>query len=809
MDNAAKIREVARAQATDVKDYLYRVMSNWKWFLVSIPLAFAIAYLYNLQAPKIYGLTTTIAVKEKSNPLFASGTNIAFNWGGVSDKVESIRKSLGSRSHNEKVVRELQFYIEYLREGQFRNEDVYGMVPFILELQPNQMQLLNVLIKIDVLNEETFRLSVDFSGEQKYTLINYKDSKRKSFTGNEVFSREYDFGEYINLPFLKGQIVRNDLELDESNSQNFIKLRTINEVTQQFRKVNAKGLPGTSLVEISITGTNKNKLVDYLNKTVTVLADDELAKKTNYARSTRSFIDNQFKNTADSLRVIEADIMEFKEDNDIYNLSTQGGQIFEKTTGLDEIQVQLRDRIAYLENLEEYVRTHSDYSKIPAPAIINIEDGSISSMVGELTDLSIQQKVLIGEVTENHPSLILLNEQLETTRYVLLENIASLKQAIQVNLRNSYQRFNSYNSDLTKLPAKEQQLINFERKYRLTESNFVFLMQKRYEADIAIAASVSDISVLDTAKDTGQDYVLPRVQFNYMIALLLGILLPLMVIILKEVLDNRIYTVDELERLSSIPLLGVVGRSKMKTRLVVQTRPESNVAESFRALRTNVQFMFTRESAGRSKTIMISSSVSGEGKTFVSMNLATVFALGGKKVVIVGMDLRKPKLYEDFNLTNEVGVVNYLVGNAELSDIINKTEVENLDVVLSGPIPPNPSELLLNKGTDSLFEQLQERYDIIIIDTPPLGLVSDAMELVKYADASIFVARQAYTQKLMLKTINEKYNKNEIEHVSMVFNDFKVSRRYGYNYGYGKYANNYLEGGNKPWYKKIFKRKSN
>ena len=808
MDNKAKIKELARAQATDVRDYLFRVMSNWKWFLFTIPFALGVAYFYNLQAPKIYGLTATIEVKEKSNPLFATGTNIAFNWGGVSDKVESIRKSLGMRSHNEKVVRELEFYIEYLREGQFRMEDVYGMVPFKLELQPNQMQLLNVPIKVEILNENSFRLSVEFLADEKYSLINYKDGKIKSFTSNELISKDYDFGEYINLPFIKGQIIRNDTELDAVNKVNFIKLKTVNEVTQQFRKVNARGLPGTSLVEISITGTNKNKLVDYLNKTVIVLADAELNNKTNYARSTRAFIDDQFKNTADSLSVIEANIMEFKEENDIYDLSTEGGQIFAKTTGLDDIQVELGDRIAYLENLEAYIKTHSDYSKIPAPAIINIEDGSISSMVGELTELSIQQKVLVGEVTENHPSLILLNEQLETTRDVLLENIASLKQAIQINLQNSYQRYNLYNRDLTKLPAKEQQLINFERKYRLTESNFVFLMQKRYEADIAIAASVSDISILDTAKDTGQNFVLPRVQFNYMIALLLGILLPLMVIILKEVLDNRIYSVDELERLSPIPLLGVVGRSKAKNGLVVHNKPESNVAESFRALRTNVQFMFTRESAGKCKTIMISSSVSGEGKTFVSMNLATVFALGGRKTVIVGMDLRKPKLFEDFNLTNEIGVVNYLVGQAELSDIINSTEVENLDVILSGPIPPNPSELLLNSSTNALFDQLKEQYDIVIIDTPPLGLVSDAMELLQYADASIFVVRQAYTQKLMLKIINEKYNKGEIEHVSMVFNYFKVARGYGYNYGYGKYANNYLEAGNRPWYRKLLKRKS-
>ncbi|VAW26034.1 Tyrosine-protein kinase, partial [hydrothermal vent metagenome] len=542
-----------------------------------------------------------------------------------------------SRTHNEKVVRELQFYIDYFKEGRFRKEDVYGKIPFEIKLQPNQYQLLNTLIKINFIDDENFTLSVDFKEGINYRLLNYKDETYKKFNfDTQNFSKTFSVGEYINLPFLKAEIVVEDkLNTVKSNTY-FIQLNSINSATKKYQNIRAKGLTGTSLVEISLTGSNKNRIVDFLNKTVEVLAKDELEQKTNYAYSTKEFIDAQFKNTSDSLKLIEDNIGKFKQQNAIYDLSAQGVEIFSQTTGLDKIQKQLMDRIEYFENLETYIKANSNYAKIPAPAIINIEDASISSMVGELTKLSIKKGKLSKEVTSNHPSLKLLNEEIETARNVLLENISSLKKATNVSLRNSKKRLNSYNYQLNKLPKKEQKLLNFQRKYTLTESNFVFLMQKRYEADIAIAASVSDISVLDTAKDTGQGYILPRKSFNYMIALLLGIILPLFVIIGKEVLDSKIYMVEDIERISPIPILGVVGKNEAENNLAVFLKPKSTVAESFRALRSNIQFLFGRDLKDKSKTIIVTSSVSGEGKTFVSINLATVFALGGKKTILVG-----------------------------------------------------------------------------------------------------------------------------------------------------------------------------
>jgi len=817
MDHKFKFIENPSEQISNIKDYLFRILANWKWFVATIAIALAVAYYINISTQRIYGLKTTIAVNEKQNPLFSSGTNIAFNWGGVSDKVESIRKALTSRSHNEKVINRLNFYIDYLKDGRFRTEDAYGEAPFTVILQPNQYQLLNTFIKIDFLDNDRFELSVDFNEKGTYKLINYKDESQIDLEGNNKrFSKVFSIDEYINLPFLKAQIERKNDAKNLKGQFYYIQMRTIDQVAGEYQNVRAAGLTGTSLIELSLSGPNKNRLVDYLNETVIVLAELELEQKTNYARSTKEFIDAQFKNTSDSLRLIEDNIGKFKQENAIYELSAEGGEIFSQTLSLDKMQEQLGDRIAYFNNLENYIKTHTNFTNIPAPAIINIEDGSISGMVGKLTELSIKKDKLAKEVTANHPSLIAVEQEVETTRNVLLENLSSLKKETRITLNNSRNRLSGYNAELNKLPSKEQKLLNFQRKYSMTESNYVFLMQKRYEADIAIASTVSDISVLDTAKDTGQGSILPRKEFNYMVALLLGTILPLFLIIAKELLDTRIHSTEDIEKISPIPVLGVVGNNGTDSNLAVFTKPKSGVAESFRALRSNIQFLFTRSTKDKCKTIIVTSSVSGEGKTFVSMNMATVFALGGKKTILVGMDLRKPKIFENFEVSNEKGVVNYLIGEENIEAIIQKTKIPNLDVIIAGPIPPNPSELLISSATEELISSLKENYDYIILDTPPIGLVSDAVELLKYADSTLYIVRQNYSQTGMLKMINEKYIKEEITNISIILNDFTMKLRYGgygngygYGYGYGKYANGYGgdEAVTKSFVKNIFKRK--
>lgn len=805
MDQNFNFIDNSKESISDIKKYIFRVFANWKWFLITIPIALAYAYYVNISTQRIYGLHSTIAIKEKQNPLFSTGTNIAFNWGGVSDKVESIRRIVSSRSHNEQVVKELQYYIQYLRDGRFRTEDAYGETPFVVRLEHDKFQLLNTIIKIDFIDAINYKLTIDFGKVNTREVINYNQEKTHVYDVVEpVFIQNHQLDKPLNLPFLNITLESLKGFGDISGKSFMVSFKSVNDAVKQYNNVRANSITNTSLLSVTSMGPNKKRLVDYINKTVEVLVDNQLLQKTNYAHQTLKFIDKQFKNTQDSLRLIEEDIGDYKESKDIYNLSVEGSQIFSETTGLDKEQVVFVERLEYYKNLENYINSSQNYTSIPAPAIIDIEDASISSKITTLTKLSVEKEKLQNEVTDNHPTLVALNQEVETAKNVLLENVSSIKSVIELSLRNSKRRLNNYNYQLRKLPKKEQGLLSYQRKYAMTEANFKYLLQKRYEADIAIAASVSDITVLDKAKDTGQVSTKPRKEFNYMVALLLGIILPLFVIVAFEVLDTKIQTVEEIEKLSPIPLLGVVGKNTAVNNLAVALKPKSSVAEAFRALRSNIHFLFDRNKIGETKTVVVTSSISGEGKTFVSINMATVFALSGKKTILVGLDLRKPKIFDDFNLDNDIGVVNYLIGQKTKDEVIQKTHIENLDFIAAGPIPPNPSELLLSNATEEMINYLKEKYDYIILDTPPVGLVADAFELLKFADATLYIARQNFTHKGMFKMINDKYKKGELPKMSIVLNDFKMKSKYGYGYGYGQ---GYEEDDEIPFYKKFFKKK--
>ncbi|MCK4562864.1 MAG: polysaccharide biosynthesis tyrosine autokinase, partial [Flavobacteriaceae bacterium] len=416
--------------------------------------------------------------------------------------------------------------------------------------------------------------------------------------------------------------------------------------------------------------------------------------------------------------------------NNIYDLSAEGASLLGEVTSLDNESQTIQNKIDYLNNLERYLINNGTLSSdnIPAPAIVNIEDPNIIKSVNNLIVLSKTREGLEKRVNPSYPPLIRVNEEIKLERKILLEQIGSLKNISKNSLKSVNRRLVKNNSKLSRLSPKEQKLLNFQRKYNITEANYNYLKQKSYEAGTAIAANVSDIKILDKAKDVGQLPIKPKQPFNYLIALMLGTILPMLYVLTKETLNNKIQTVEEIEKAYKIPVLGVIGKNRYdKDRLVVHRKPNSTIAESFRALRSNIQFLFNKKS--KSKTIVITSSVSGEGKTLCAENMATVFAMSGKKTILVGLDLRKPKMHTDFEATNDIGVVNYLIGEKSLEEVITKTRIDNLDIITSGPVPPNPSELLINDFTDELFKQLQEKYEYVIIDTPPVGLVADALEL--------------------------------------------------------------------------------
>ena len=341
------------------------------------------------------------------------------------------------------------------------------------------------------------------------------------------------------------------------------------------------------------------------------------------------------------------------------------------------------------------------------------------------------------------------------------------------------------------------------------------LLTKKNEAGIAKASNVSDIRIIDEAKDLGQSAIAPNTKKNYSVALFVGLLFPLAFVFITTLLDNNINSPEDIKKLSNIPILGVVNRSRIKTNLAVFESPKSSVAESFRSIRSGLQYIYKNLNKNKTKTILITSSVSGEGKTFCSINIASVFSLTGKKTVLVGLDLRKPKIFGDFEISNDFGVVNYLIGQKTLDKVVQSTQHDNLDIITSGPIPPNPSELLMSDQMEEFIEELKARYDYVVLDTPPFGLVADALDLTTFADATIYIVRQDYSKKAMLNMINDKYQKREVKNISFVFNDYRQKAKYGYGYGYGygyaygSYGNGYHEDERKTLmtrFKNLFKK---
>jgi len=795
----------------DVKELFFKIIDHWKLFVVATLVGLLIANILNKRTQRIYELKSLITVKDEQNPLFSSSTNISFNWGGPSDQVETIMTILKSRTHNEKVVNELKYYIDYLKEGKYRKEDIYGRNPFVVELDTSFYQLQGLPIQLEFIDNDKFVLSVDFE-KDFYSLINYSLNENKQFIPDtESFKQTYNIGKKIETPFLNFKIHKKSSLNNLSGQTYYVKFNSFNGVVGRYRKIDVKSkTKGTSLIELGLNGANKNKIVDYINATIKVLDRDQRKQKIQYALKTKEFIDSLFIVESRNLKDIESGLGDFKQRNDIYDLSAQGAMLFGEVTELDAQSLELRNRLDYYSNLESYILSRDKYDEsVPAPALVNIEDPNITVSVGTLIALSKEKETMEMTVNPSYPPLQKIIEKIGLERRVLLEHISSIKITTKNSLNSLNKQLNKNNAKLKKLSPKEQKLLNFQRKFVITEANYNYLKQNSYEAGITIAANVSDIKVLDSAKDTGQAPIYPKGNFNYLLAIMLGTILPLLFIVSKEILDNKISSVEEIEKVYKIPVLGVLGRNNYDNRLAVFNKPNSTIAESFRALRSNIQFMLTNDK--KSKTIVVTSSVSKEGKTMTAINMATVFALGGKKTVLVGFDLRKPKMHEDFGIDNTYGVVNYLIGEKSFDEIVKKTEITNLDVITSGPVPPNPPEIILSEKTNEFFKILKENYDYVIIDSPPVGLVADPLELFKYSDAIIYLIRHNYSEKGMPKMIDDKYSNGEVKNIAYVLNDFRMKnsygRGYGYGYGYGKYGSGYHSNEKESFlskFKKIF-----
>lgn len=782
----------------DFKGFLLKIAGYWKWFLISLAICFFIAYQVNIRKEKIYGLETLISVKEESNPLFTSNTSLTFNWGGVSDEVQTITTTLQSRSHNELVVEKLQYYIDYLVQGEYNLIDAYGAVPFELELDKKKGQLTGALISITFVSESVYELKITFENSS-VPLIHYADASR-STTNVAVgeFKKRFKVGQEVVLPFLNWRLKIKDNPGFYKGNEYFVRFNDFDGTVSNYKGIGVRADDkGGSVLTLSMQGTNKARLVDYLNATVKMLIKRQLDSKNQFATNTIAFIDSTLVSMESQLKETGNELKSFRKDKNIIDVEDGGVKFSDRILKYDVEKDEITRKIAYYNSLRSYLKSSVDYSKLPAPSVAGIEDPNIVVNVSKLIALSAQRSEMAYAV-KSEKIFKDFDNQMLAVKNVLLENIVTAKQSLQYDLATVNSKIGASESVIKQLPEDQQELIKIKRKYDLSDNIYTTFLQKRSEADIVKAANLSDIHFIDPAKDVGGGLIGPKTSVNYVLALFLGILIPLIVVLIIFFINNSIQNTEELSNLTNIPLIGVIGVNRDKTALAVYNKPKSALSESFRAIRSSLQFLYKKQNVDGAKTLMITSSVSGEGKTYCSINIATVFALSEKKTVIVGLDLRKPKLFEEFNLNNDKGVVNYLINESSVDEITNATEIPFLDVILSGPIPPNPAELIISERLGDLMRELKQKYDYIILDTPPVGLVSDALELDQYCDVTLYIVRQNFSKKDMITLLNNRVKRGELKNTSIVLNGFenkaKYGTGYGYGYGYGYGNNTYAEG---------------
>ena len=779
----------------DFKGFLLKIASYWKWFLASLIIAFTVAYQVNIRKEKIYTMQTMISIKEESNPFFTSNTSLVFNWGGISDQVNGISTILQSRSHNELVVNKLQFYIDYLKQGKYNLTDAYGAVPFYLNIDKSKGQLANTLIGIKFLSENEYEIRIPFENSS----VSVVDYTTNTYSNTNVqpteFVKRYKVGEQVTLPFLNWKLQINDNPGFYKGNEYFVRFNDFNGTVSKYRGIKIDSDDkGGSILTLGMQGANKARMVEYLNATVRMLIKIQLDGKNQFANNTIRFIDSTLVAMEGQLKQTGNELKTFRKDKNVYDIEGGGMKFSDQITSFDLERDQISRKIAYYNSLKTYLNNSVDYSRLPAPSVAGIEDPNIVVNVSKIIALSTQRSEMAYAV-KSDKIFKDFDNQMHAIKDVLLENIITAKSSLMYDLSMINAKIGEAESTVKKLPEEQQELLKIKRKYDLNDNIYTEFLQKRNEAEIVKASNLSDIHFIDPAKDIGGGLIGPKTSVNYVLALFLGFLVPLLFVFGIFFINNSIQNAEDINKLTQIPLIGVVGVNKDNVNLAVFDKPKSALSESFRAIRSSLQFLYKKQQVSGAKTLMITSSISGEGKTFCSINIATIFALSEKKTVIVGLDLRKPRLADEFNLTNQVGVVNYLIRQKNLSEITNSTQIPNLDVILSGPIPPNPSELIITEAMKELIEELKQKYDYIILDTPPVGLVSDALELVQYADVTLYIVRQNYTKKDMITLLNTRVKRGELNNTSIVLNGYENKAKYGtaYGYGYGAYSYGYHE----------------
>ena len=781
----------SKEENIDVKELLFKYLIHWPWFVGTVVVCLIAAWVYLYMSTPVYNISATVLIKDDKKGGSAgmlSGLESLGLDGMVSSSqnIDNEIEVLRSKTIVKEVVEDLGLYISYTDEDEFPSRNMYKTSPVQVSLTPQEADLLEepMIVKMALQPQGSMDVTVKIDDDeyQKYfeklPAVFPTDKGTLAFflTPDSVLSSKRTLEE-ITDPEKTTRNITATINRPLAVAKWCCKNMTIEPTSKT-----------TSVAVISLKNSNVQRGKDFINKLLEMYNINTNNDKNEVAQKTAEFINERISIISKELGSTEKDLESFKRGAGITDLTSDAQIALTGSAEYEKKRVENQTQINLLQDLQKYMQNEG-YEVLPSN--IGLQDLNLAAAINRYNDVLVERKRLLRTSTENNPTIINLDTSISAMKENVQVSLDRVLRGLYITKADLDREANRYSRRISEAPGQEREFVSIARQQEIKAGLYLMLLQKREENAITLAATANNAKIIDDAIADDAP-VSPRSKITYLIALILGLGIPVGVIYLLELAKFKIEGRADVEKLTSAPIVGDIPLTDEKQGAIAVFENQNNLmSETFRNVRTNLQFMLGNDK----KVILVTSTVSGEGKSFISGNLAISLSLLGKKVVIVGLDIRKPGLNKVFNISKrEQGITQYLANpEKNLMDLVQLSDVsKNLYILPGGTVPPNPTELLARDGLDKAIETLKKNFEYVILDTAPVGMVTDTLLIGRVADLSVYVCRADYTRKNEYTLINELIDGNKLPNLCTVINGLDLKKRkYGYYYGYGKYGKYY------------------
>lgn len=774
-DDILKPTSISGFQGFNLKDIVLRYLRYWYWFVLCFIVCTIMAYTSLRYSTPLYDVSSTIVISQDDN-LSDAGLSVFKDLGlnQTQDKIENEIQILKSKTLIRNVITKLKLNVQYFYEGRVLDIEEYQ----------NPIVSMSFLVADSILYKQYGVFNVRINSDSSFSFVDENHDELSS----------HEFGTPVNTIVGKAILIPNQKSISSAVGNIIkIKLLPVRSLVDSYRgrlRINVVG-QNSSVLQISLRDGVIARAEDFIDNLIDEYGIRTIKNKNETSNKTAQFLNERLNEISKDLSTVDSEAAKYMSKYGISeDLAGASGKLADVSSENKRDIAIYETKILLIQSTIDFINNKQSKNDL-IPSNLGIDDSAITTDIGKYNTLVLQRKRLLKTASIENPIVVKIDDQLEGLRDVLFQNLNSLVDRVDIKLNSVQKRNKGFQSKLYQAPERQKDLREIAREQGVTEQLYLYLLQKKEEADITSHITVPNSRVIDRASPASLLPVSPNKKSTYLLSTLLSLLIPFIIIYARDLLNTNVTSKKDIEELVAAPIIGTIPKAKTKNQFAIDRTSRSPISEAFRILKTNIDFLLAGVEKEKCKVIFTTSSISGEGKTFISSNIAKTLAISGKKVAYVGTDFRFPKFHEILELPEgkkTSGFTNFITNtDLKIEDVIYKENNDDpIDIIPPGTIPPNPSGLLMNERVHTMFEYLKKHYDYIVVDTAPVSLVTDTLLISKLADLTIYVVKENYSDKRLL-SIPEKYSKEgRLVNLAVLLNyaSSNMSGAYGYGYGY-------------------------